>query len=139
MIRRDPAAEAAAMERRILLAIALNATRTMSCAELMAAAAVARRPEDEAPIFECALYALRARGIVQFRVLVASGCQVPVIHVTDDAALPTATAAILRRRMGAHPRVEGEDACRLRRVLILPGPQLADTAPCYLAHQPPSQ
>jgi len=134
MTQTDSAERVAEMERRILLAIALNATRTISCAELMTAAAVSRRPEDEAAAFERALYALRARGVIAFRVPVASGCQIPVVHVIDAAALPTAAATVLRRRMGALLHAEDGDACRLRRVLVLPGPQLADTMPCQLAH-----
>lgn len=133
MTQRNLAADTAEMEERILLAFALNAARSMSCAELMVAAAVAKRPEDEAPAFERALYALRARGVVAFHVSVASGCQIPGVSVTDTAVLPTAAAAALRRRMGVHRRAEDDqdDPHRLRRVLVLPGPQLGDVGPCY--------
>lgn len=128
MTRKDPAADAAEMERRILLAFALNATRSMSCAELMTAAAVARRPEDEASAFERALYALRARGTVTFHVLAAGGCQIPGVSITGDATLPTAAAAALRRRMGEHRAAEDGDPRRLRRVLVVPGRRLSDAA-----------
>ena len=126
MTRKDPAADAAEMERRVLLAFALNSTRSMSCAELMTAAVVARRPEDEASAFERAIYALRARGTVTFHVLAAGGCQIPGVSITSDATLPAATA--LRRRTGERRAREDGDPRRLRRVLVVPGRRLSDAA-----------
>lgn len=114
------------MEARILLAFALNRTRSMTCAELMAAAAVCRRPMDEAPAFEAAVLGMVERGTaVLFRTAVG-GWRVPGVLVAADARLPVLTAAAIRRRMG----VDRRDEDGPRRLLAIPGPQLADISFC---------
>lgn len=116
----------APMERRILLAFALNRTRAMTCAELTAAAAVCRRPVDEAPAFEAAVLGMVERGTAVLFRGTAGRWRVPGVLVTADAHLPVLTAAAIRRRMG----IDRRDEDGPRRLLAIPGPQLADSSPC---------
>jgi len=119
----------AVMERRILLAFALNRLRTMTCAEAITAAAVARRPVDEAPAFEKAVEGLCAKGTLTMQLVTVAGWKVPTLRVADFGAMPVQTAAALRSRMGV---CRPEDDGRFTRLLVLPTDQLAEAAQCYV-------
>jgi len=95
----------AVMERRILLAFALNRLRTMTCAEAITAAAVARRPVDEAPAFEKAVEGLCAKGTLTVQLVTVAGWKVPTLRVADFGAMPNTVHLV--------EAVRNDPGCRL--------------------------
>ena len=110
------------IERRVLLAFALNQTDALTPDELVMATGISTRPVDQTPGLEAAVAHLVNLGVLA---VTPGPRQRPAVVVRDHAALPQEAAADLRAEMGLEEAVEGEP----RRLMAVPGPDLADRLP----------
>lgn len=110
------------IERRVLLAFALNRADALTADDLVMATGISTRPVDQTPGLEAAITRLADRLVLAVG---RDTNQRAIVTVLDRAALPHQAAASLRAEMGLEEPEEDEP----RRLMAVPGPQLSDRLP----------